>query len=57
MVLRINTKILDFIEKSEYDNDIKQFLIASIILEEQRYKASYARFADDYDEILNRFIK
>ena len=56
MVLKINKEILDFIRNSSYDDDIKKFLIESLLLEFKRDKADYAHYSAEYDKIIERYV-
>ena len=56
MVLKINKEILDFIRNSDYDEDVKKFLIESLSLELKRDRADYAHYSADYDKIIERYV-
>ncbi|WP_288268525.1 hypothetical protein [uncultured Methanobrevibacter sp.] len=51
---KINPKILSYIKKTEYDEDIQDFLIKALLLEYKRDKTNYHRFFDDYDQLIGR---
>ena len=56
MVLKINKEILNFIRNSDYDENIKKFLIESLLLEFKRDKADYAHNSAEYDKIIERYV-
>lgn len=56
MVVKINKEILDYIQESEYDENLKNFLVESILLEFRRFKEEYSYYSGDYDKILNKYI-
>ena len=56
MVLKINKEILNFIRNSDYDENIKKFLIESLLLEFKRDKADYAHYSAKYDKIIERYV-
>ncbi|KZX12814.1 hypothetical protein [Methanobrevibacter curvatus] len=57
MVLKLNPELIGYIRNSDFDEDLKQYLIACVILEAQRYKTKYPFFIKDYDNIIERFVK
>ncbi len=55
--MRLNTEIIHFIENNDdFDEDIKKFLIQTLVLELKRYKSGYKHYSKDYDKILDKYI-
>jgi len=57
MVLRINPEIFEIINKNELENDVDKILVQCLILEAKRYKTKYPRFKEDYDIIIENFLR
>ncbi|MCC7553798.1 MAG: hypothetical protein KO202_04800 [Methanobacteriaceae archaeon] len=57
MSLKINTEILNYINNDDVDKELRDFLISCLILEQKRYKTSYPRYFEDYDEIISMYVK
>ena len=56
--LRLNTNIVDFIRSNEeFGEDVKTFLIESLVQELKPYKTDYKHYFKDYDDILNNYIE
>ena len=57
MALKINEDIIDFINKSDFDKETKEILIAALKLEFKRYKEDINLYSDEYDEILKKHMR
>ncbi|WP_156929617.1 hypothetical protein [Methanobrevibacter wolinii] len=56
MTLKINKDLIDYIKSSNYDENIKNFLIQALMLEFKREKENSRNYTDKYDEIINNYI-
>ncbi len=54
IVYNINRKILETIDKSDYEEEIKKLLRALLIIESNNYGDTHARYSEDYDRQIIR---
>ena len=56
MVLKINGEILDFVETTDYSDDIREFLKRALLLEFKRHKEDIKHYTKDYDIIIQKYV-
>lgn len=56
MSLKINNDLIDYIRNSNYDENIKNFLIQALLLEFKREKTNSRNYTNKYDEIIKNYI-
>ena len=54
---RINTKILDFIDESDFDSNTKNFLYSCLEMEFLRDKKGSRNYFKDYDKIVDKYVE
>ena len=57
MVLNINEEIVDFINASDFDDEIKEILIEALELEFKRYKEDIGYYTEEYEKILKKHLR
>jgi hypothetical protein len=53
----VNKKILEAIEEADFPQDVKAFLKDLLIIELRIFGDRKPRYSEDYDRVINRFVK
>ena len=53
----INKKILDFIDQTDYDKDIKLFLKDCLDIEFNRVKTGTDKYFNEYDKKVEKYVE
>ncbi len=56
MALKVNEDIIEFINNSDNDEDIKKFLIQALNLEFKREKEDLRNYTKQYEQIIKNYI-
>ncbi len=54
---QINQKILDFIDNTKYDEEIKSFIKDCLDMEFDKVKANSNQYFNDYDKIVEKYVE
>lgn len=54
---KLNKRILDTINESDYDQTMKDFLKELLMIELRNFEDKYPRYTKDYEQILTRYIR
>lgn len=57
MSSQINTLIIDYIIESEFEENIKSFLIKALNLEYDKQEREVLRFTEDYKKLVDKFYE
>ena len=57
MALKVSKELEDYIEKSDYDQDTKDFLIDALNLEFKRDKEDARNYFKTYDELISKYVE
>lgn len=57
MSSQINTLIIDYIKESEFEENLKSFLIKALNLEYDKQEREVLRFTEDYKTLVDKFYE
>lgn len=56
MAERVNRKIIDKIKKSESNEEVKRFLVATLLFELRNFEIGRERYSKEYERNIRKYV-